>query len=161
MAHVGTIGTYRTVGRAMPLSVWASTSARQVSRTFRKLMFTAPLSVWAAGPRLMTPLFKPSNLRMKMAFYVGGSAPLHSLSRSGRIAGMVQVDGAAQGGQRVVLLYRATLKIVDATVSQSNGRFEFTELYPDGQYAVVAFDDLIGAPQKNALISDYITPVPS
>ena len=161
MAHAGTIGTYRPAGRVMLLPIWAASSARQVNRTFRKLTFTAPLSIWAAGPRLTIPLHKAGSLRMKMAFYVGGSAPLHSLSRSGRIAGMVQVDGAAQAGQRVVLLYRDTLKIVDATLSQSNGRFEFTELYPGGQYAVIAFEDLIGAPQKNALISDYITPVPS
>ena len=161
MAHAGTIGTYRAVGRAMPLPIWAATPSRLIIRTYRKVTFIAPLSVWASGSRVTTPLYKASSLRMKMAFYVGGSAPLHSLSRSGRIAGMVQFDGAAQAGQRVVLLYRATLKIVDATVSQSNGRFEFTELYPDGQYAVIAFDDLIGAPQKNALISDYITPVPS
>ena len=161
MAHAGTIGTYRPAGRVMPLPIWAATPTRSVARTYRPLTFTAPLTVWAAGPRVTMPLYKASHLRMKMAFYVGGSLPLHSLPRSGRIAGMVQVDGAAMGGKRVVLLYRDTLKIVDATLSQSNGRFEFTELYPGGQYAVIAFDDLIGAPRKNALISDYTTPVPA
>ena len=83
----------------------------------------------------------------------------HLLSHPSRLAGTVLVNNEPQAGKLVLLIYRATLRIIDSTVSAADGSWEFTELYPDGQYLVLAFDTLQGTPTYNALVADYLTPV--
>jgi len=128
---------------------------------YRPTSIRQSLSVWAAGERTLTTLHRRIPWRLRVPYYVGGGVAAHLLAHQSRLAGTVLVNGEPQSGKLVLLIYRATLRIIDSTISDENGAWEFSELYPDGQYLVLAFDALQGAPSYNALIADYLTPVPA
>jgi hypothetical protein len=78
----------------------------------------------------------------------------------GAIFGITSEDGVA-AQKRVVLMDRSSLKIVAKTTADTDGAYSFTGLNPDtNDYLVFAVDD-DGAPAKDALIRDYITPIPA
>lgn len=78
----------------------------------------------------------------------------------GAIFGITSEDGVA-AQKRVVLMDRSSLKIVAKTTADEDGAYAFTGLNPDtNDYLVFAVDD-DGAPAKDALIRDYITPIPA
>lgn len=158
MADAGSIGIYRAAYVRQSLAVWTA-SDRTATSFLRPVSLRQSLSVWAAGSRETSRTYRRLPWRMRLANYVGGSASLHTLSHHGRLAGTVLVNNEPQADKLVVLIYRATFKVVDATRSAADGTWEFTELYEPGQYLVLAFDALHSAPDYNALVADYLTPV--
>lgn len=157
MADAGEIGVYRAISIRQALSVWAA-GEREVTSLYRSASLRQALSVWAAGERETTTL-KRIPWRVRIPYYVGGESSPHFLEHQSRLAGTVLINNEPQAGKMVLLIYRDTLRIIDSTVSADDGSWEFTELYPDGQYLVLAFDTLTGAPTYNALVADYLTPV--
>lgn len=160
MADAGEIAVYRPTSIRQSLSVWAA-GERTVTTLYRAVSLRQSLDVWAAGERITSLLQRRVSWRVRVPYYVGGTVAAHLLSHQSRLAGTVLVNGEQQSGKLVLLIYRATLRIIDSTVSDENGAWEFSELYPDGQYLVLAFDTLQGTPGYNALIADYLTPVPA
>lgn len=78
----------------------------------------------------------------------------------GAIMGIVSEDGAASQ-KRVTLMDRSNLKVVARTTSDENGAYLFNGLNPDtNDYLVFAVDD-DGNPAKEAIIHDYIQPIPA
>lgn len=78
----------------------------------------------------------------------------------GAIFGITAEDGVA-AQKRVALMDRSNLKVVATTTADENGAYVFNGLNPEtDDYLVFAVDD-DGAPPKNALIHDYITPIPA
>lgn len=158
MADAGSIAVYRPSSLRQSLAVWAA-GERAVTPLYRSVSLRQSLSVWAAGERITSLIHRRVPWRLRVPHYVGGSVAAHLLPHQSRLAGTVLVNNEPQGGKLVLLIYRATLRIVDSTVSAPDGSWEFTELYPDGQYLVLAFDTLQAAPEYNALAADYLTPV--
>ena len=78
----------------------------------------------------------------------------------GAIMGIVSEDGVASQ-KRVTLMDRSNLKVVARTTSDENGAYVFNGLNPDtNDYLVLAVDD-DGNPAKEAIIRDYIQPIPA
>lgn len=78
----------------------------------------------------------------------------------GAIMGIVSEDGVASQ-KRVTLMDRSNLKVVARTTSDENGAYVFNGLNPDtNDYLVLAVDD-DGNPAKEAIIHDYIQPIPA
>lgn len=78
----------------------------------------------------------------------------------GAIMGIVSEDGVASQ-KRVTLMDRSNLKVVARTTSDENGAYRFNGLNPDtSDYLVFAVDD-DGNPAKEAIIHDYIQPIPA
>ena len=78
----------------------------------------------------------------------------------GAIMGIVSEDGVASQ-KRVTLMDRSNLKVVARTTSDENGAYLFNGLNPDtNDYLVLAVDD-DGNPAKEAIIHDYIQPIPA
>lgn len=78
----------------------------------------------------------------------------------GAIMGIVSEDGVASQ-KRVTLMDRSNLKVVARTTSDENGAYLFNGLNPDtNDYLVFAVDD-DGNPAKEAIIHDYIQPIPA
>ena len=78
----------------------------------------------------------------------------------GAIMGIVSEDGVASQ-KRVTLMDRSSLKVVARTTSDENGAYLFNGLNPDtSDYLVFAVDD-DGNPTKQAIIHDYIQPIPA
>lgn len=78
----------------------------------------------------------------------------------GAIFGITSEEGVA-AQKRVVLMDRSNLSIVAKTTADANGGYVFNGLNPDtNDYLVFAVDD-DGNPPKEAIIHDYIQPIPA
>lgn len=78
----------------------------------------------------------------------------------GAIFGITSEEGVA-AQKRVVLMDRSNLSIVAKTTADANGGYTFNGLNPDtNDYLVFAVDD-DGIPPKEAIIHDYIQPIPA
>ena len=78
----------------------------------------------------------------------------------GAIFGITSEEGVA-AQKRVVLMDRSNLSVVAKTTADANGRYTFNGLNPDtNDYLVFAVDD-DGSPPKEAIIRDYIQPIPA
>jgi hypothetical protein len=79
----------------------------------------------------------------------------------GAIFGIVSEDGVAKSGGRIGLYDRSTMQLVKKTTADALGGYVFTGLDPTTtDYLVLAVDD-DGSPAKNALVQDYIQPIPA
>lgn len=78
----------------------------------------------------------------------------------GAIFGIVSEDGVA-AQKRVILMDRSNMTVVARTISDENGGYVFSGLNTEtDDYLVFAVDD-DGSPPKEALIRDYIQPIPA
>lgn len=78
----------------------------------------------------------------------------------GAIFGITSEEGVA-AQKRVVLMDRSNLSVVAKTTADANGGYVFNGLNPDtNDYLVFAVDD-DGSPPKEAIIHDYIQPIPA
>lgn len=78
----------------------------------------------------------------------------------GAIFGITSEDGVA-AQKRVVLMDRSNLTVIARTVANADGGYVFSGLDPDSNdYIVLAVDD-DGTPRKEAIIHDYIQPIPA
>ena len=79
---------------------------------------------------------------------------------NGAILGIASEDGVASQ-KRIVLMDRSTLSVVSKTIADSNGAYSFGGLNVDSDdYIVFAVDD-DGNPKKQAIIYDYVQPIPA
>lgn len=78
----------------------------------------------------------------------------------GAIFGITAEDGVADQ-KRVVLMDRSNMKVVAQTIGDADGAYVFNGLNPDtDDYLVFSVDDN-DAPFKEALVRDYIQPIPA
>jgi hypothetical protein len=79
----------------------------------------------------------------------------------GAIFGIVSENGIAKAGGRVGLYDRTTMLLINKTVADALGGYVFTGLNQvTNDYLLMALDD-DGSPAKNALVQDYVQPIPA
>lgn len=79
----------------------------------------------------------------------------------GAIFGIVSEGGVAKASGRVGLYDRSTMQLVAKTLADAYGGYVFNGLnQTSNDYLVMALDD-DGSPPKNALVQDYVQPIPA